>query len=175
MNHTQEAPTLTLYANRVGRLLHVFLSGLLLTACVTLMFGGSKILPAQEFLGFAALVGGGGVLLYTLYYAVTPIPLLRLDSTGFSYQRFPLVVLRILWEDIEDISAIRDGEKRRGKSKQRPYLRIKLSIKPEAVSAYRGRRVFSCTLPFTDLTVLSKTIVDHICRFHAVKYQDLFA
>ena len=171
-----EAPALTLYANRFGHLVRVILASLLLvTPGVSLLFGGSKNNLLQEILGVISLVLAGGVLLYSIYYVVTPIPLLRLDSTGLSYQRFPLMIRRIRWEDVEDISAIRDEEKRRGKSNHLPRLMVKIAIKPEAVAAYKGRHEFSYMLPFTDLFVSPKNIVEYIRRFHTVNYQDLYA
>ena len=172
----QEAPALTLYSNRFGHLLRVILATLLLvTPGVSLLFGGSKNNPLQEILGVISLVIAGGLLLYSLYYLVTPIPLLRLDSTGLSYQRFPLVVHRIRWENVEDISAFREARKRRSKEKQRPYLMIKISLKLGAISEYKGHHEFSYILHSTDISfVTSKKIVEYMRRFHALNYQDLF-
>ena len=172
-----EAPALTLYANRFGHLVRVILASLLLvTPGVSLLFGGSKNNLLQEILGVISLVLAGGVLLYSIYYVVTPIPLLRLDSTGLSYQRFPLMIRRIRWEDVEDISAIREARKRRSKEKQRPDLMIKISLKLETTSKYKGHHEFSFILRSTDISfVSSKKIVEYMRRFHAVNYQDLYA
>jgi hypothetical protein len=172
----QEAPALTLYSNRFGHLLRVILTTLLLvTPGVSLLFGGSKNNPLQEILGVISLVIAGGLLLYSLYYLVTPIPLLCLDRTAFSYQRFPLIVRRIRWENIEHISAIREGDKRRDKSKQLPHLVVKNSIKPEVILAHKGPHEFSYTLLYKDLIVSPEKLVEFIRRFHTVSYQDLFA
>ena len=86
------------------------------------------------------------------------------------------MIRRIRWEDVEDISAIREARKRRSKEKQRPDLMIKISLKLEAISEYKGHHEISFIIRSTDISIVTpKKIVEYMRRFHAVNYQDLYA
>src|SRR6185437_12688270 len=61
--------------------------------------------PVKTVVFVVILVGSAAFTLLALYWVVTPLPLLQLTASSFTYRPFPLPKRVINWDDMEYISA----------------------------------------------------------------------
>ncbi|HEU5440414.1 MAG TPA: hypothetical protein VFU88_14070 [Ktedonobacterales bacterium] len=110
------------------------------------------------------LLALGALLLVILYWLVTPLPLLRLDESGITYQPYPLVFRTVQWADVRSIwastSKLRIGEQ----------LRVNFRLRPASAEGGNERTQVEFRISSVALPVSPEEILRLIGQYHHVLY-----
>lgn len=168
-----ELPT-KIYPNRLYALcLAVPCVGL--TAGLIWIYAHQSAQAGGLLIGDVILLVGGGVLfgviaLFTLYWLLTPIPLLEFDSSTFCYHQIYLNGV-VRWDDLETVIIYYDVVKIRGISTA--SVDIDLSYRPDAVLPLGHKMTEHISVARRMLPMRPEQLADTIRHFfHDVTYVD---
>jgi hypothetical protein len=114
------------------------------------------------------------VTLLGWYWVITPIPVLRIDAAGMTYQDFPFVFSRIHWAEVQRVRATKSREINHGQYGRSARLEVDIDLVPQADAGHGDRRSLWWRIGSADLSVAPEVIVRQIERYHEVVYDDQY-
>jgi hypothetical protein len=113
-----------------------------------------------------SLFGTG--LLFMLYWALTPVPLLLVDETRLVFQRWPLIRRTIAWADVASLMAFKRTFFVYGRH---TIVTLQVRLKPHAVAAYGNRQQLNVAISQVLLPIPVEELVRLLRRYHRVTYE----
>jgi hypothetical protein len=173
----QQEPVFRMYSSRWQALFPALIGSLFLLVGVGMVldprtrYSGEAVKDVVA--GVFCILMGSAAALYGYYYVLTPIPVLRVDSTGMTYRGPPFAIRRVRWDDVDSLRAVKCAPFRRGILDKNPALTVYITLNPHAFTV-RGKGMLYWRFDPADLTKAPEEVVEHIRRFHAVDYDDQF-
>jgi len=172
-------PTVSLYATRWKPLLAAlgFAGGVVVAVLWYFVWPTPMILahgweyqePVKTVVFVVILVGSAAFTLLALYWVVTPLPLLQLTASSFTYRPFPLPKRVINWDDMEYISAF-TWKRAVNLLMDRTMLTVTFTLKPQCALAPAGRQQVQIDISPANFSRKPEELVCLLRDYHAVQF-----
>lgn len=108
------------------------------------------------------------VVLVTIYWLVTPVPLLFADEDGMTIQAWPLIKRTVAWADVYSINAVKTSAT--VNLVRNVTLSLWIRLKPHSVAAYGGKSQLTWRLRQPLLSIPAEEVVRLLRAYHKVTY-----
>lgn len=125
--------------------------------------------PAKTIVFVMMLVVFAVFTFLALYWVVTPLPLLQLTASSFTYRPFPLPKRVISWEDVEFVQAF-TWKRSVNLLMDRTMLTLTFTLKPQGALAYAGRQQIQIDIVPANFSRKAEELVRLLREYHTVQF-----
>jgi hypothetical protein len=125
--------------------------------------------PTKTLLFLVVLLGCATVVVFALYWVLTPRPLLQISAARLVYRPFPLPTRTIVWEDVAYVLA---GVARNNMSlvTHATILTLWFTLKPDRLAAGSDEQPLHIDINLGTLSLRADDLVQLVRTYHDVRW-----